>query len=72
MAEPTVRSSYERGIDGSRMADYDYGYQNGKGKPAVFELSKGYQEGRPWAYAEYWKVRKLQLLNQAQASESQR
>jgi hypothetical protein len=69
MAEPTLRSSYDRGIDGSRMADYDYGYRNGKGKAAVFEVFRAYQEGRPWVYADYWKDRKLQLLNQAQPPE---
>ncbi|MDD5369083.1 MAG: hypothetical protein PHQ40_08360 [Anaerolineaceae bacterium] len=65
MAAPTFLSSDERGIDGSRMADYDYGQWNGRGRPAHFQVFRAYQEGRPWAYADYWKARKSYLLKLA-------
>ncbi len=44
----------ERGIDGSRMADYDYGFRSGFGKRHTFDVSEAYQEGHPWVYADHW------------------
>lgn len=54
MRDQTISRPDDRGIDGSRMADYVYGMPNGYGKPPSFHITRAYQEGRPWIYAEYY------------------
>jgi hypothetical protein len=54
MAYRVGYSNDERGIDGSRMADFDYGLLNGFGRRHSFDVSEAYQQGRPWIYADYW------------------
>ncbi len=54
MSDQTISRPDDRGIDGSRMADYVYGRPNGYGKTTSFHVTRAYQEGHPWIYADYY------------------